>query len=195
MSTTKPLTTTKVAAYCHVSHAAICNWIKAKKLKAYRTPGGLYRIEPRVLVEFMERHGMPVSAELRGPSKQVILVVDDDAEIVSAVRRILGEDGAGYTVEGATDGFSAGQMVQSLQPGLILLDIRMPGMDGFKVLEQLKSEPTTKDIKVLILTGYATDENVARFQEIGVDGWMEKPLDFDALKKNVAEFIGEPTPR
>jgi len=190
MAVPKPLSTTKVAKFCHVSHAAVCNWVKAGKLKAYRTPGGQYRIEPAVLKDFMKQHGMPIPEELEPKGVQRIVVVDDEAQVVEFAVRALGPDGAGYAVESAQDGYTAGRLVHSLKPELVLLDIRMPGIDGFKVCENIKGDPATKDTRVLIITAYATEENVDRLLELGAEGVLEKPFDIATLTGKVAEIIG-----
>jgi excisionase family DNA binding protein len=192
MPTPKPLSTTKVAKYCHVSHAAVCNWVKADKLKAYRTPGGQYRIEPKVLVEFMKQHGMPLPEELQPKGVQRIVVVDDEPQVVDFVQRALGPDGAGYEVSAARDGYTAGRLVHSLLPDLVLLDIRMPGIDGYKVCENIKSDPATKNTDVLIITAYAPEENVDQLLKMGVVGVLEKPFGIEKLTKTVEGLIGTP---
>jgi excisionase family DNA binding protein len=190
MPTAKPFTTTKVAGFCHVSHAAVCNWVKSKKLRAYRTPGGQYRIEPSVLVEFMKFHGMPIPEELCRGASHTILVVDDEPEVKESLVRILGPTLTGYAVEGASDGFTAGKLLNTLKPELVLLDLHMPGVDGFRVLESIKADPQTRHIKVLVITAYATDENVQKLKALGADGWMKKPVDFTELRRRVGELIG-----
>lgn len=188
----KPLSTTKVATHCHVSHAAVCNWVKAGKLKAYRTPGGQYRIEPKVLVAFMKEHGMPIPEELSPKRVQRIIVVDDEPQIVELASRALGSEGAGYEVASAPDGYTAGRLVSSLRPELVLLDIRMPGVDGFAVCENIKSNPETKHTKVLIVTAFATEENVRRLKKLGADDFLEKPFEIAVLKERVEKLIGPP---
>ena len=192
MTVPKPLSTTKVAKYCHVSHAAVCNWVKAGKLKAYRTPGGQYRIEPSVLLAFMKQHEMPIPEELQSRGVPCIVVVDDEEQVVDFVARALGDHGAGYIVESARDGYTAGRLVHSLRPELVLLDIRMPGIDGFKVCETIKNDPTTRDTKVLIITAYADQENLGRLLEMGAEGVLEKPFDLATLTGRVRELLGVP---
>lgn len=192
MSIPKPLSTTKVAAHCHVSHAAVCNWVKSGKLTAYRTPGGQYRIEPKVLFEFMKQHGMPIPDELTPQTAGRIVVVDDEPQILELATRALGEQGAGYEVATAQDGYTAGKLVSSLRPALVLLDIRMPGIDGFAVCESIKSDPATKHTKVLIVSAFATPENVKRLRELGAEDFLEKPFSIAVLTKKVEEMIGLP---
>jgi len=195
MPVPKPLSTTKVARFCHVSHAAVCNWVKLGKLKAYRTPGGQYRIEPHVLVEFMKRHGMPIAEELEARSVPRIVVVDDEPQLVQLAVRALGPGGMGYDVESARDGYTAGRLVHSLRPDLVLLDIRMPGIDGFAVCENIKSDPATRHAKILIVSAYATEENVRKLKALGAEDFLEKPFELSALRQKVQELIGPPTGR
>ena len=197
MPVPKPFTSTKVARFCHVSHAAVCNWAKLGKLKAYRTPGGQYRFEPHVLVEFMKKHGMPVPEELLPRKAPRIVVVDDEAEIGQGVMRVLGKEGggSGYEVETARDGYTAGRLIQSLRPDLVILDIRMPGIDGFAVCENIKSDPATRHAKILILSAYATGENVERLKALGAEAFIEKPFEIAVLKEKVQKLIGLPNGR
>ena len=192
MATPKPLSTTNVARFCHVSHAAVCNWVKAGKLKAYRTPGGQYRIEPAVLVEFMKHHGMPMPDELTPKLAKRIVVVDDEAEILELAKRALGSDAAGYDVETAQDGYTAGRLVHSLLPELVVLDIRMPGLDGIAVCRNIKSDPATSHTKVLVVTAYATEDNVKALRDVGAEDFLEKPFDVTSLTRKVQRLIGEP---
>jgi len=195
MPVPKPFTSTKTARFCHVSHAAVCNWVKSGKLKAYRTPGGQYRIEPQVLAEFMKRHGMPIPEELSPRKLPRIVVVDDEAEIGQMLVRVLGKGGMGYEVEAAQDGYTAGRLVQSLRPDLVILDIRMPGIDGFAVCENIKSDPATRDARILILSAYATGESVERLKKLGAEAFMEKPFEVSVLKETVQKLIGLPNAR
>ncbi|HUU42695.1 MAG TPA: response regulator, partial [Planctomycetota bacterium] len=121
-----------------------------------------------------------------------IVVVDDEEQVVDFVARALGDHGAGYIVESARDGYTAGRLVHSLRPELVLLDIRMPGIDGFKVCETIKNDPTTRDTKVLIITAYADQENLGRLLEMGAEGVLEKPFDLATLTGRVRELLGAP---
>lgn len=191
MDIPKPLSTTKVARHCHVSHAAVCNWVKAGKLKAYRTPGGQYRIEPSVLVAFMKDHGMPISEELCPKRAKRVVVVDDEPQVVDVAARALGPEGAGYEVETAGDGYAAGRLVHSFLPDVVLLDIRMPDIDGFAVCENIKNDPATAHTKVLIITAHATEENIERLKALGAEGFLEKPFELSTLVSMVEGLIGK----
>ncbi len=112
-------------------------------------------IEPSLLLNTLERLAKRQTPVLAGRVGTIlpadyILVVDDEPDIRSVLQQILAD--ANFTVQTAPDGLAALAMVQKSPPRLILLDLMMPGMDGFEVVYNLKSQPATADIPVVILT-------------------------------------------
>jgi len=103
-----------------------------------------------------------------------ILAVDDERHIVRLVEVNLAR--AGYQVVTAFDGREALEKVKSERPDLIVLDVMMPYMDGFEVLNVLKKDPETKDIPVIMLTAKAQDADVFRGWQSGVDTYLTKPF-------------------
>ena len=86
------LTTSEVAAYCQVTNDGVVKWIKAKKLRAYSTPGGHYRIRKSDFREFLDRFGMPVDPNFFAEERKKVLIVDDQQNALEAVARALGGD-------------------------------------------------------------------------------------------------------
>ncbi|MEP6754255.1 MAG: response regulator [Chthonomonadales bacterium] len=103
-----------------------------------------------------------------------ILAVDDERHIVRLVQVNL--ERSGYEVVTAYDGKEALEKVNSEHPDLIVLDVMMPYMDGFEVLQNLKREPATRDIPVIMLTAKAQDADVFRGWQSGVDCYLTKPF-------------------
>ncbi len=103
-----------------------------------------------------------------------ILAVDDEKHIVRLVQVNL--ERAGYEVVTANDGKEALQKVQTEQPDLVVLDVMMPYMDGFEVLQNLRRNPSTRDIPVIMLTAKAQDADVFRGWQSGVDCYLTKPF-------------------
>src|SRR6266704_365498 len=103
-----------------------------------------------------------------------ILAVDDERHIVRLVEVNLAR--AGYQVVTAFDGREALQKVESEKPDLVVLDVMMPFMDGFEVLRNLKANPETADIPVIMLTAKAQDADVFRGWQSGVDCYLTKPF-------------------
>lgn len=103
-----------------------------------------------------------------------ILAVDDERAIVRLVQINL--ERHGYQVVTAYDGKEALEKVASEKPDLVVLDVMMPYMDGFEVLQQLRKNPETRDLPVIMLTAKAQDTDVFRGYTSGVDLYLTKPF-------------------
>jgi putative two-component system response regulator len=114
----------------------------------------------------------------------VILAVDDTPENLDVVKGALGAD---YTIKAAINGMIALKIAQKVPPELILLDIRMPGMDGFEVMSQLQANETTRGIPVIFLTGESDSEVRQRARDMGAAGFVTKPIDSDILRQTVVD--------
>jgi two-component system cell cycle response regulator/two-component system cell cycle response regulator DivK len=117
-----------------------------------------------------------------------VLVVEDNPLNRELVVDLL--EGAGYTVLQADEGVGLLERVRAGQPGLILLDLQLPGLDGVTLARQLKADPATREIPVLAMTAYARVEDQERAMEAGCDGYLRKPLDTRALLQTVARHLG-----
>lgn len=103
-----------------------------------------------------------------------ILAVDDEKHIVRLVQVNL--ERAGYQVVTANDGKEALEKVREENPDLMVLDVMMPYMDGFEVLQNLRRNPSTRDIPVIMLTAKAQDADVFKGWQSGVDCYLTKPF-------------------
>jgi len=103
-----------------------------------------------------------------------ILAVDDERHIVRLVQVNL--ERAGYEVVTAFDGKDALEKVASEMPDLVVLDVMMPYMDGFEVLQNLRKNPSTRELPVIMLTAKAQDADVFRGWQSGVDCYLTKPF-------------------
>lgn len=103
-----------------------------------------------------------------------ILAVDDEKHIVRLVQVNL--ERQGYEVITANDGKEALQKVEDEHPDLLVLDVMMPYMDGFEVLQNLRRNPSTAEIPVIMLTAKAQDADVFRGWQSGVDCYLTKPF-------------------
>jgi DNA-binding response OmpR family regulator len=106
--------------------------------------------------------------------KRRLLVADDDAGLRRLIGTTLGN--SDFELLQAVDGEEALQIARAKHPSLVLLDVNMPRMDGFAVCQQLKSDPATAGIKVVMLTARATDSDRARGREAGADDYFIKPF-------------------
>lgn len=118
------------------------------------------------------------------PHKPVILMVDDDPNNLSVVRDSLME--CAYTLLAAEDGESAVERAAYARPDLILLDIMMPGLDGYETCRRLKSQETTKDIPVIFMTALAETEHKVKGLEGGAVDYITKPFQREELLARIA---------
>jgi excisionase family DNA binding protein len=175
-------TTFEAAKLCHVSPLSIINWVNAGRLQAFRTPGGHRRIRRDDLVRFMRDNGIPLPDELRdGSGRPRVLVVDDEAAIRNVIAESLATRSAPYEVMTAADGFEAGRLVATFHPDIVLLDLRMPGLDGFQVCRTIKADPETSSTIVIAMTGYFTPETEVRIVECGALRCLAKPMEPSAV--------------
>lgn len=119
---------------------------------------------------------MPES-EKSGKGQLKILIVDDEA----ANREILQEllQYGGYSIKTADSGITALSVIEEFKPHVVLLDIRMPGMDGIQCLRQIKeNHPSTE---VLMMSGFASGEIAKKSLELGAYDFMDKPINFEHL--------------
>ncbi|MBU1577048.1 MAG: response regulator [Candidatus Edwardsbacteria bacterium] len=116
-----------------------------------------------------------------------ILVVDDDANIINFFQAVLEEQG--YTVATAGNGIEAIKKVKEFHPEVILLDVIMPEMDGYEVTEELKGDPATSSISIILVTGMDTLDDKVRGLEAGADDFITKPFNFDELVARVRSLV------
>jgi excisionase family DNA binding protein len=175
-------TTFEAAKLCHVSPLSIINWVNAGRLPAFRTPGGHRRIRREDLARFMRENGIPLPEELRdGSGRARVLVVDDESGIRDVIAESLSRRATPYDVMTAADGFEAGRLVATFRPDVVLLDLRMPGLDGFQVCRTIKGDSETASTVVIAMTGYHTQETEARILECGALRCLCKPLEPSAV--------------
>ncbi len=119
--------------------------------------------------------------------KGSVLVVDDEKEIRDFFKENLTE--AGWKVLTASGGEIALSLLREESPDLVLLDIKMPGMDGIKVLQKIKE--SRSDAIVIILTGYGTTGTAREAMKLGAYDYITKPFDLNLVKDLLREALGE----
>lgn len=118
----------------------------------------------------------------------LVLVADDDPDIRELVALRLAR--AGYRVETARDGLEAFDRGVELVPDLVVLDVSMPGQDGFETSRRLREDPRTSHVPVVFLTARTRDEDVLTGYARGGDGYVTKPFEPEELVARVAALVG-----
>jgi CheY-like chemotaxis protein len=120
-------------------------------------------------------------------AKVAILVVDDNAMNLKLVEYILAAQG--YDVQTALDADAALASVAARRPRLILMDLQLPGIDGFELTRRLKADPETADIVIVAVSAYAMKGDAERALSAGCDGYIPKPLDTRALPVKIEAYL------
>lgn len=115
-----------------------------------------------------------------------VLVVDDDARVRRLVIATLGED---YSLLEAADGSQALDIASREKPDVVLLDVKMPGMDGFEVCRRLKAGSATAQARVVMVTGLADDNDRNKGRKAGADAYFTKPFSPRALISLLEELL------
>ncbi len=128
---------------------------------------------------------MSAASETKGTG--TILVADDDPEILTLVSRRLAK--RGYTVHEAQDGVQTLAEARAKLPDLIVLDVMMPGKNGWEVAKELRADPATKGIAILVLTAIGQTMNDMNSPLYGADDYLDKPFEFADLEARVAKLL------
>ena len=178
------LTLGQAARYLGVAQSTIRKWSDQGRLPAFYTPGGHRRYRRRDLDSFVSGSGTATGARVRGTP--LVLIVDDDARIREFVRVNLEMDG--YTVREAANAEEGLAVLDDEPPDLILLDVMMPGVDGWEMLRRVNERHGVGAIPVIMFSGQAEesqDEAVAR----GAHGFVGKPFNPQDLLSRTKELL------
>lgn len=116
-----------------------------------------------------------------------ILIVDDNPVNMKLIRILLA--GEGYEIRTAGDANEALAVLREFHPGLILMDVQLPGIDGLELTRRLKAAPATRDIPILGLTAYAMKGDEERILAAGCDGYIPKPIDTRTLPQFIRNYL------
>ena len=181
-------TTHEVSKFCDVYPTTVINWIKEGILPAYTTPGGHRRIKRDDLLKLMKENNMPIPEELTKGHKNRVLVIDDDPKILKMINTVLSSE-KDLEVLTADSGFQAGLTVSLWMPDIILLDMLMPGVDGFEVCRRLKSDEKTKDIPIIAVTVLKDPKEIKKMNSCGIADYISKPFKSEDLVKKIKEHL------
>ncbi len=119
---------------------------------------------------------------------KLILFIEDEPNLQKTLGRVLEQEG--YEVQSALDGQSGLALVKRTKPNLILLDLILPKMDGFEVLQNLKNDPETKDIPVIVLTNLESPQDIERALSLGATTFMVKAnYELKEVVKKIKELL------
>ena len=182
----RTLTTGEIAKYCDVNLRTVIRWIREGHLKAFQLPGrGDNRVELEDFLGFLSRHRMPVPPDIQPRSgKPRVLIVDDEPSMIRSIERVLRR--LDVETEVAEDGFRTGLLLESFEPDLMTLDLKMPGLGGIDVLNLVKSRDDLRKVRILVVSGADTEEAL----KAGADDVLLKPFEEEALLEKASRLLG-----
>ena len=119
-----------------------------------------------------------------------ILIVDDNVDSAQSLAMLL--DMSGHETHTAHDGVEALARAERLQPEIVLLDIGLPGRNGYEVCRAIREQPWGRSMVVIALTGWGHDDDRRKAEQAGFDSHVVKPVDFDALLRTLDTLNARP---
>jgi excisionase family DNA binding protein len=192
----------RIAKMCHVSRTTVYRWIIGGHLDAYTLPSGHFRVKPEDLTRFCDGFGIPdpitsskpVAAPdpVLPPPRLRVLIADDHPDMVLVLRKVVERYLPDAEIHEAVNGVDTCISVGTIQPQLVLLDIMMPGMDGFAVLQELLRRPELGDSRVVVVSAYEPFDRVLELerQYEQVVACLRKPISVEGLGSQLRAIAG-----
>ena len=182
------LTITEVANQCGVSGHTVGGWIREGNLRTLKT-SNVEMISVDSLFSFLRMNGMLVMRDLRKQFR--ILVVDDEKSIASLISEGLKEACPDACIEQVHTGIEAGRQLSTLKPDAVILDINLPGVDGFELCTAIRSDPTIREAFIIAISGGKSIEVERRIMGCGANHFLGKPFDIYFLISVLAEHLSQ----
>ena len=120
--------------------------------------------------------------------RPLVLIAEDEPNIVESLTFLV--ERAGFAVVSVQDGATALQSIRNLRPAVVVLDVMLPSVNGFEVLQAVKGTPELKDIPILVLTARGQDVDRQRAETLGADAFITKPFSNRDVVRRVCELSG-----
>lgn len=185
----RTFTTFQIADICNVRPTTVIKWANQNRIKAFTTPGGHRRIRESDLLLFLRKYNIPIPADVAGGGRKKILLVEDEPDIGQLLVRSFQKASKEVEVQWTRDGVEGLLAVGQSTPDLIILDVEMPLVDGARVLATLRSDPKTKDIKIIGMTGKRLDDEKLRYMHDHTDAFFFKPFKVIEMTKKSLDLL------
>jgi excisionase family DNA binding protein len=180
-------TTGEVADICKVSQQTVIRCFDSGKLKGFRVPGSKFRRIPRdCLLQFMRENSIPITDIQSG--KRKVLIVDDDEAILEMLVELLERDGR-FDVRVARGGYEAGMVTQEFEPDVMVLDYKLPDINGNQVCQTLRANSRFNGVKIIMISGVADPDEIAELRSAVADDFLRKPFQIDELISRILDLV------
>lgn len=169
----------EVAELLMISPVTVRQLSQKGELESVSTPGGHRRYLFKHIESFARQRNIPLA--LKGNTGMRVLIVDDDEQLAKFINELLQECPEIEETRIANDGFRAGALLYTFEPHIVLLDLRMPYVDGFSVCRDIKSGQLTKGIRVIAMSGFYSNDNFEHIIAAGAETCLKKPFEPEEL--------------
>lgn len=170
----------EVAAQLGVSPVTVRLWAQQDKLGFSITAGGHRRFRQQDVDAFRHQLAQKKNHQHR------VLIVDDDRQHAELLKDFINDLTLTARIYIAHDGFAAGQLLEQYHPEIVLLDLKMPGMDGFEVCQRIRQQADKRPVRIIAMSGYDTAKNTQRILAAGAEHCLSKPIQLNKL----AQLLG-----
>lgn len=180
-------TTGEVAGICKISQQTVIRCFDSGRLKGFRVPGSRFRRIPRdSLISFMKTNSIPLDQLESG--RRRVLVVDDDDAIVDMFTELLERDGR-FEYRTASTGYQAGMITEQFRPDVLLLDFKLPDINGTGVCRTIRANPAFAHMKIIVVSGVADPDEIKELMTCGADEFIRKPFDITEVIGRIAKLV------
>ena len=178
------LSTSQVAALLCVSVVTVEMWARNNVLTSSKTSDGQERYKYADIVKHAEKHNISIDGDVNQITK--LLIVDDDSFVADFLKDFLESREVVYEVHRTGISFMADSLMKKFHPHVMIVDLRMPGMNGIELCEKF-SRQISEGLRVIGISGHWNDEDKAAFLKAGGEVCLDKPLDIKLLVKVLEE--------
>ncbi|WP_428771281.1 response regulator [Treponema sp. HNW] len=176
----------EVANICGVVNQTAINWIRNGYLSAFTTPGGQYRVYLDDLIDFMKKRKMRIPEDLLAKASREkrnlrFLIVDDDKGLNTVLSKFLQREFKNSEIYQAFDGFEAGAFLVDKKPACVILDLDLPGVDGFKLCKKIRTSAEFGNPLIFVVTALNEEGIEEKCKALGADEFYYKPLNLNDI--------------
>ena len=174
-----------VTRLCHITEGTIRYWMDKGNLSFSRSSEGSDRIHADDLVRCLQRLRLRIPDELCVEEKLKILIVDDEPALRRILRLNLLGLFPGIRIEESGEGLHAGWRTTDFIPDILILDLIMPGMDGFELCHLLRNNPALQETRIIVITALKESEAKEKVFKLGANDFLSKPFTMSQLREAI----------
>ncbi len=179
------LTISDISRMCCLPETTVVDWIRTGKLPCLIGTNGDIRVQLMDLVRLLQLLRLRIPEELCPENPLKILIVDDEPSMRRLLRLNLQGQFPGVNIEESAEGFHAGWRAHDFMPDVMLLDLRMPGINGFDVCRLIREKPEFANTKIIVVSGMGEKEAREKVLSLGANDFIAKPFDLKTLKEKI----------